>query len=143
MTSQETEKTNFIRGRRVVYSLSAHLVFIAKYRKCVFTSDMLKTMQQVMMDVCHDMGAELMEFNGEENHVHLLVSYPPTLSISKLVNSLKGVSSRYLRKEHSKELSGKLWGGHLWSPSYFASSVGGASLEVVRNYIENQDRPSH
>ena len=98
-------------------------------------------MHKVMASVCRDMNSELVEFNGEVNHVHLLVHYPPTIAVSKLVNSLKGVSSRYLRQNYSKELSEKMWGNHLWSPSYFAGSVGGAGLEVVRRYIENQEKP--
>ena len=94
-----------------------------------------------MSDVCADFGAELREFNGEDDHVHLLVHYPPTVALSKLVNSLKGVSARYLRKEFARHLSRYLWGGHLCSPSYFASSCGAAPLAVVREYIENQKRP--
>lgn len=102
---------------------------------------MLLAMEAVMIKVCEDMGATLVEFNGEQNHVHLLVHYPPALALSRLVNALKGVSSRHMRKHYNLELAGKLWGDHLWSPSYFAGSVGGASLEVVKQYIENQKAP--
>ncbi len=102
---------------------------------------MLDTMAESMKKVCEDAGATLADFNGEPNHVHLLVRYPPSLALSRLVNSLKGVSSRQLRKTYANDLRGKLYGGHLWSPSYFAGSVGGASLEVVSRYIENQSRP--
>jgi putative transposase len=95
-----------------------------------------------MRDVCADFGAELREFNGETDHVHLLVHYPPTITLSKLVNSLKGVSARYLRQEHSAHLSRYLRGNHLWSPSYYAGSCGSAALEAVKEYIENQQRPT-
>lgn len=94
-----------------------------------------------MRGVCADFGATLDEFNGEDDHVHLLVQYPPTVQLSKLVNSLKGVSSRALRHNHAQHLRKYLWGDHLWSPSYFAGSVGGAPLRVVQEYIENQKRP--
>jgi len=94
-----------------------------------------------MRNVYVDFGAELREFNGEEDHVHLLVHYPPSVAVSKLVNSLKGVSSRYLRQEHGTYLRRYLWGDHLRSPSYFAGSCGGAPLTVVREYIESQKRP--
>jgi putative transposase len=94
-----------------------------------------------MSEVCADFGAELREFNGETDHVHLLVHYPPAVALSTLVNSLKGVSSRHLRREFVSHLSQYLWGGHLWSPSYFAASCGGAPLAVVKEYIENQKRP--
>jgi putative transposase len=90
--------------------------------------------------VCQNFEAELVEINGEEDHVHLLVLYPPKVSISKLVNSLKGVSSRLLKKKYP-ELEKKYWKGKLWSPSYFAGSCGGAPISVIRQYIERQKTP--
>lgn len=72
------------------------------------------------------------------DHVHLLVEYPATVALSRLVNSLKGVSSRMLRAREFPEVQRRLWGGHLWSPSYFAVSCGGAPIEIVRQYIEDQ-----
>ena len=83
-----------------------------------------------------------MEFNGEEDHVHLMIHYPPTVELSKLINSLKGVSSRLLRKEFWNHLRKFLWGERLWSPSYFAASCGGAPLEIVKQYIDNQKTPA-
>ena len=74
-------------------------------------------------------------------HVHLLINYPPTVTISRLVNSLKGVSSRLIRKQKHTAISQALWGNALWSPSYFAGSCGGASLETIRSYIEQQNSP--
>ena len=94
-----------------------------------------------MRDVCAGMGAELREFNGADDHVHLLVHYPPKLAISTLVNSLKGVSAHYLRKEFTGRINRHIMHGHLWSPSYFAASCGGAPLAVVKEYIANQKRP--
>jgi putative transposase len=94
-----------------------------------------------MRSICGQHGAELQEFNGETDHVHLLLTYPPTVQISQLVRLLKGRSSRLLRAEFSKHLERYLWGEHLWSPSYFAGSVGGAPLSVLKSYIENQQRP--
>ena len=82
------------RGRSVVHNLHVHLVFVTKYRRGVFTAQMLTRCEEVMRAVCRDFGAELREFNGAEDHVHLLVHYPPSVAISRLVNSLKGVSSR-------------------------------------------------
>ena len=94
-----------------------------------------------MRAVCEDFEAELVEFNGENNHVHLLVNYPPKVAVSKLVNSLKGVSSRRLRQEFP-DLVRHYWRAQrLWSGSYFAGSVGGAPLTIVRQYIEQQNRP--
>jgi putative transposase len=81
------------------------------------------------------------EFDGEDDHVHLLVNYPPKLAVSALVNSLKGVSSRMIRQKNYPTIRRKLWGGALWSPSYFAGSCGGAPIAVVRQYIEQQKTP--
>jgi putative transposase len=88
-----------------------------------------------------DFGAELTEFNGEADHVHLLVHYPPKVALSRLVDSLKGVSARRLRQEFPDHIRRYLWGDHFWSPSYFAASAGGAPLKVIKEYIENQKRP--
>lgn len=86
------------RGRSSATALHAHLVFVTKYRRPVFTDRLLTDCQQLMADVCTNVGAELREFNGETDHVHLLVHYSPNISISALVNRLKGVSSRRLRQ---------------------------------------------
>ena len=94
-----------------------------------------------MTDVCRDFGAKFREFNGEDDHVHLLVDYGPTMALSALVNSLKGVSSRRLRSRGWPEVTEKLWGGHLWSPSYFAASCGGVTNEIFKDYIKNQRSP--
>jgi putative transposase len=117
------------------------LVFTPKYRRGPFTSAILDRCEQIMTEVCADFDAELREFNGEPDHVHLLVHYPPKIALSRLVNSLKGVSARRLRQEFPAHIHKYLWGQHFWSPSYFAGSCGGAPLSVVKDYIENQKRP--
>ena len=129
-------------GRHCVFLLHAHLVFVTKYRYRVFTDEHLARLEQVMRDVCADFETELVEFNGEDNHVHLLVNFPPKVAVSHLVNSLKGVSSRRMRQEFP-DLSRRYWRrSKLWSGSYFAGSVGGAPLSVLRQYIEQQNRPA-
>ncbi|MGW1168276.1 IS200/IS605 family transposase [Streptomyces sp. NPDC002550] len=128
-------------GRHVVHNLHVHLVFVTKYRRRAMTGEMLTRCEEIMREVCEDFEAELKQFNGEEDHVHLLVHYPPKVQLSKLVNSLKGVSSRYLRQEYDAHVRRYLWGGRFWSGSYFAGSCGGAPLTAVRQYIENQQRP--
>ena len=82
-----------------------------------------------------------MELDGEDDHVHLLVNYPPKVAVSNLVNSLKGVSSRMIRKRNYPSIRKKLWGGALWSPSYFAGSSDGPPIELSRQYIEQQHTP--
>ncbi|MCY0876509.1 MAG: IS200/IS605 family transposase [Firmicutes bacterium] len=128
-------------GRHCVFNLHVHLVFITKYRRNVFTNAILEDMHSIFEAVCKDFEAELIEFDGEDDHVHLLVHYPPKVSISSLVNSLKGVSSRLIRQKKYPEIQQKLWNGHLWSPSYFAGSCGGAPLSMIRQYIESQRTP--
>ncbi|MCX5441104.1 MULTISPECIES: IS200/IS605 family transposase [unclassified Streptomyces] len=128
-------------GRHVAYNLHVHLVFVTKYRRKAFTDDMLTRCEEVTREVCQESEAELKQFNGKEDHVHLLAHYPPKVQLSQPVNSLKGVSSRYLRKEYDAHVRPYLWGGHFWSSSYFTGSCGGAPLTVVRQYIDNQQRP--
>lgn len=135
------KETDLRRGRHVVFNLHVHLVFVAKYRRKVFTKEILDDMRQIFESVCTDFEAQLVEFDGENNHVHLLVNYPPKVSISKLVNSLKGVSSRMIRQKNYPGIREKLWGGALWSPSYFAGSCGGAPISIIRQYIEQQNTP--
>lgn len=99
-------------------------------------------MHSVFKTLCSNCDAELVEFDGECDHVHLLVLYPPRVSIATLVNGLKGVSSRMLRKKFplfKKTYWGE--GNALWSRSYFAASVGGAPIEVLKQYIEQQKTP--
>jgi putative transposase len=132
---------DYRRGRHVVSALHVHLVFVTNYRHGVFDDDMLRFCEQVMRKVCKDFEADLREFNGEADHVHLLVNYPPKVSVSALVNSLKGVSARMLRSEYTEKVNRARMNGHFWSPSYFAASCGGAPLSIIRQYIEQQ-RPA-
>ncbi|KXW57410.1 IS200/IS605 family transposase [Ferrovum myxofaciens] len=135
------EKDNEIRhGRHCVFKMHVHLVFVAKYRRKVFDGDAIDRMRRMFGKVCEDMEASLVEMDGEDNHVHLLVEYPPKLAVSVLVNSLKGVSSRLLRKERP-DLKKRYWKNVLWSPSYFASSCGGAPIGIIKQYIEQQQTP--
>lgn len=129
-------------GRHVAHNLHAHLVFVTKYRKDVLDDEMLTRCEEIMRKVCEDFEAELKEFNGERDHVHLLVRHPPKVALSKLVNSLKGVSSRYLRAEYTGRINRIGLGSVFWSRSYFAGSCGGAPLSIVRQYIEGQKRPT-
>ncbi|MQY22080.1 hypothetical protein NRB20_51930 [Nocardia sp. RB20] len=121
--------------------LHAHLVFVTKYRHRVFSDQHLTRMEQIMRDVCADFECELIEFHGDTNHVHLLVNFPPKVALSKLVNSLKGVSSRRLRQEFPDLVKHYWRAQRLWSGSYFAGSVGGAPISTLQQYIEQQEHP--
>ena len=133
--------TDFNRGRAGVFLMHVHLVFVTKYRRKVFTKQILSELRIIFTNVCAGFAAHLVEFEGESDHVHLLVEYPPKVAISKLVNSLKGVSSRLIRKGKYPSIQDALWGRNLWSPSYFAGACGGAPLAVIRRYIEQQQSP--
>jgi putative transposase len=102
---------------------------------------MLTRCEEITCKVCEDFEAELKEFNGECDHVHLLINYPPKVAVSKLVNSLKGVSARRIRQEFTGRINRTITHEALWSPSYFSASCGGAPLAIVRQCIEQQKRP--
>ncbi|MGS2589611.1 IS200/IS605 family transposase [Streptomyces hebeiensis] len=135
------EYQNIRTGRHCAFVLHAHLVFVTKYRHNVFEDAHLTRMEEIMRAVCADFECELVEFNGANSHVHLLVNFPPKVALSKLVNSLKGVSSRRLRQEYP-ELVRHYWRAQrLWSGSYFAGSADGPPLSIVKQYIEQQNQP--
>ena len=104
-----------------------HLVFVTMYRRGVLTDEHLDALRGVFASVCADFGAELVEMDGEDDHVHLLVAYPPHVAVARLVNSLKGVSARRLRQRYRVRSHRE----HLWSPSYLAASASSASRETL------------
>jgi len=129
------------RSRSSVWDIHCHLVFVTKYRRPALSEAVLIRCKTIMAEVCRESAVVLDEFNGEADHVHLLVRVPAAIALSNLVHHLKGRSSRLLRQQFSGHLRRYLWGGHLWSPSYYAGSVGGAPITVLRQYIESQGRP--
>jgi putative transposase len=133
--------TDIQHGRHAVFNLHVHLVFVTKYRRKVFDSVILEDLMHIFSKCCSDCEAELVEFDGEEDHVHLLVRYPQKIAISNLVNRLKGTSGRLIRSRSYPSIRRKLWGTSLWSPSYFAGSCGGAPISIIRQYIEQQNTP--
>lgn len=131
--------TQLRRERHSISSLKMHLVCVTKYRRAILTTESLAVIEKSFRDVAEKMNFEIMEFNGESDHIHALIEYPPKLSVSQIVNALKGVSSRRYGQSGFKKPYGK---ESLWSPSYFASSIGGAPLEILKQYIQNQLKPS-
>lgn len=136
------ENSNDIRtGRHCVFNLHVHLVFVTKCRRDVFDRAAIDRLRELFAKICQDAEATLAEMDGERDHVHLLVHYAPKTAVSTLVNSLKGASSRVLRKERPDIAKRFYYKGTLWSPSYFSASCGGAPISVVRQYIEQQATP--
>ena len=135
------KETDIRRGRHCVFLMHVHLVFVTRYRRQIFDHDATEKLRTYFSNVCADFEAELVEMDGEPDHVHLLINYPPKLAISSLVNSLKGVSGRLLRRDRPDIAVRYYYKGVLWSPGYFASSCGGAPISVIRQYIEQQQTP--
>ena len=125
------------KNRHSAYNLHVHLVFITKYRKNVLADNHRQYFKEVVAEICKDFGAELKECNGEGDHVHMLIQYPPTVQLSKMVNNLKSVTSRRMRANFI-DLRAAYNKPVLWSRSYFAGSCGGAPLEIIKQYIQNQ-----
>lgn len=132
--------SDFRTGRHVVYDLHAHIVLTTKYRKEVFTERVEKVIIEKAKECCKRNESELLEAKSDKNHMHLLVSYPPKKSLSSLIAAIKSTTSKYVREQGFPEVEKALWGKHFWSPSYCVVSTGGAPLEVVKKYIENQGK---
>ena len=131
---------DYLKKRHSTSKLIAHLVFTTKYRRKLFNGEMIDQLHTAFVSACEKLECELLEMDGETDHVHLLISYPPKMAISVMVNNLKAVSSRMLRQQQP-QLGRQSKNGALWSRSYFACSAGGATIETLRAYVENQSTP--
>ncbi|MFH7027931.1 MAG: IS200/IS605 family transposase [Heteroscytonema crispum UTEX LB 1556] len=136
-------KDNYEYGFRSVYSLTAHIVFVTKYRRKTINQQVLQRLKEIFADTCKKWGCTLQEFNGETDHVHLLVSYPPQVQISKFIANLKTVSSRLIRKEFSDYLNQFYQKPVFWTGSYFVASCGGVTVEQLKKYVEQQSSPNN
>lgn len=122
-------------NNNVVYSCKYHVIWCPKYRRSVLVGDVADRLKQVMIDTVKETTGEIIEMEIMPDHVHLLVEVDPQYGIHRLVKRIKGLSSRLLRLEFPK-LRSRL--PTLWTNSYFVSTVGGAPLAVIKQYIENQ-----
>lgn len=127
------------KGAHAVYSLQFHLVFCVKYRRKVLDGPVAQRLKEIARSIAERFGVEIIQQETALDHIHILFAGKPQLQVSKFVNSLKGVSSRLLRKEFP-ELKEHLWGGHFWSPSYFIASTGQVTLDALKRYVEEQGR---
>lgn len=134
MSNQRQKSSN-----HATFSLRYHLVLVTKYRRQAFSQQMLARLEGILAEVLGKWRCRLVEFGGEADHVHLLIEAHPALELSRLVNNLKTASSRRLRNEYRDQLQ-SIYGDKpvLWHRAYFVASVGEASLETVRRYIESQ-----
>ena len=134
--------TIYKKSKHNVYLLNAHVIFCTKYRRKVLYLDHIQYLRNLFDKLVIEYDSEILELNGEKDHIHFILSYPPHHSILSIVQRLKGVSSRRLRQKF-KEIDFNLgYKKSLWSRSFFVSNVGGVTLDVVRKYIENQEVPN-
>lgn len=130
------------RSSHCSYNIHLHIIFVTKYRRKVLTLLMRERLREILKQLCEKSKSQLLEFGAEADHCHLLVSFHPNNNISVFVKNLKSSSSRLLRKEFELELSKTYWKPVLWSSSYCVISAGGAPLEVLKKYIQNQSTTS-
>ena len=124
-------------GGHSVYLLTYHIVWCVKYRRSVLTREIGDRLKEILTILINESGCALLTIETEVDHVHIVMRTKPTHQLSKLINSFKGVSARRLFQEFPT-LKNRLWKGHLWSPSYFLVTVGGAPLEIIKRYVEMQ-----
>lgn len=125
-------------GRGYVYSIQYHIVWCVKYRRKVLTSDIEKDFYNILYKIAEDNNFEILECNGEADHVHLLINCTPQNYIPDMLKALKGVSARLLMKKYGNDLKKFLYGGHLWNPSYYIATVSENTEEQIKQYIQNQ-----
>jgi putative transposase len=131
-------KEEYISRARGVSDLKAHLVLTPKYRNKVFNQEMLDFLLKILSELLEKWDCKLIEFNGEKDHVHILFQYKPQICLSTLINNIKTVTSRRIRKEFSERLKKFYWKDAFWNNSYFIASCGGVTVEVLKKYVENQ-----
>jgi len=130
---------HYRKSSHTTYDLKYHLVWITKYRKPVLSGETAKRARELIREICRAQDVEIIKGHISRDHVHIFVSVPPHLSISRLMQSIKGKSSRKMLSEF-KPLSRAFWGRHIWARGYFAASSGNVTDEVIMQYIELQGK---
>lgn len=125
-------------GRGYVYDLNFHIVWCVKYRHKIIKGKIKEDFINIITNICKNNGYEILEINTDLDHVHLLLGLSPQDSIPIVMKTLKGVSARLLNQKHREILSKKLWGGHIWSPSYYIATTSDNVMENIKKYIQNQ-----
>ena len=127
-------------GRTCVFNINYHIVWSTKYRRKVLTPNIENRLKEILINVGKQKGFEIEEIEvGSQDHVHVLVSAIPKISISYIAKMMKGISGRLLLKEFP-EIIKKLYNGELWNPSYYVETIGSISEEAIRQYIQNQEK---
>jgi len=129
---------NYRKTSHAIYDIKYHIVWISKYRKSVMTGKIATRTRELIRQICSNNDVQILSGHVSKDHIHLLVSVPPHLSVSKLVQYLKGNTSYKLQREF-KELNKQYWGRHLWGRGYFAASSGNVTDEIIMEYIRAQE----
>lgn len=124
-------------GGHSQHALAFHLVWCVKYRRTILTHEIGDRVKEIVRQKAAEIGCEIIEAETDVDHVHIVVRLKPSHTLSKVVQRFKGASARIIFLEFP-ELKNRLWGGHLWSPSYYAATVGGAPLETIKKYVRSQ-----
>ena len=130
--------SDVIKGRGYVYSIQYHIVWCVKYRHKIISDDIEKSLILIINKIALDNKFKILEINTDLDHVHILISCSPQHYIPNIIKAIKGVSARLLMKEYGYILKNKLWGGHLWNPSYFIATVSENTEEQIIKYIKSQ-----
>lgn len=125
-----------------VYKLTYHLVLVTKYRHKCITKEILDFLKKNIENNLNKNDIELLEFNGESDHIHLLIEAHPSMELSKVINNIKTVSSRMVRKEFKSYLDKFYWKPYFWKRGYCIITTGGATIDVIKKYIEEQETPN-
>ena len=126
---------NYRKGSHTVHDIKYHLVWITKYRYNVLNGDIALRLRTIIREVCMSYDIKILKGVVSKNHVHLLLSAPPTLAASKMAQFLKGKSSYKIQQEFP-ELKKRYWGQHIWARGYFCTSVGDVTDEMIKEYLD-------
>lgn len=138
MTRQKVQQGT-VYTRRYVYNFHYHLIWVTKYRHQTFNSDKLSSeMKSILYQVAKDNEITIENIEVMPDHIHVLISFPPSKAPTSAIKALKGRSAFIFLKRHPEIKKSQYWGGHLWSSSYYMSTLGNMSKEVVERYIDNQ-----
>lgn len=129
---------NYRKGSHTIYDIKYHLVWITKYRKKVLIGAVAERVRELIRQICKANDVEILKGHVSKDHVHLFVSVPPHISVSQIIQYLKGKTSNKLQLEF-KHIQKEYWGRHVWARGYFAASSGTITDEIIKSYIENQD----
>lgn len=131
------------RKSHAVYNLTYHIILVSKYRRPVFTGEVAERLKQECIRLISEMGGEVQEIETETDHVHILTDLSPDRSISETINTLKGVTSRILRRDYWNDISRYLWGSSLWSDSYYVAAAGEVTIDRLKVYVLSQPTEEH